>query len=251
MPQTNQIKPTNSEVVFEPLQKSNKLLPIIITVLATAIVVGMAMYFIMTKMASNRQRDLDGEISKLQQKVNQLTNTNTELAVSDNQINCGGDEIFIAKDLGIAFCYPKKFWRGEMVVKQIERKIYVGGLEDQSVEVFSKEKSDNLEEAIKKTFLRDYSKDDCWVDNNKFDYYGQKEDGSIKLPALTCPRIAQGRWFDDDIECNCPVGYTQANGIRYFYTQKDSGKFLFFDIGQYYIELENKKPWQDTIKFLD
>uniref|UniRef100_A0A7C4R5K1 Uncharacterized protein n=1 Tax=candidate division CPR3 bacterium TaxID=2268181 RepID=A0A7C4R5K1_UNCC3 len=51
----------------------------------------------------------------------------------------------------------------------------------------------------------------------------------------------------------CPVGYSLANGARYFMMDKNHpDRFFFFSIGQYGImldpnDMQNSKLWQETV----
>ncbi|MCG2686855.1 hypothetical protein L6278_01810, partial [Candidatus Parcubacteria bacterium] len=152
MNQTNQ-QPIQ-EPSFESKQNSNKLLlTIIISVLATLIIVGLAMYFVMAKVNSNNQENLQKQIQYLQQKIDVLENQEQvkidnsdidnvidevvqekqEEQVDEFEINCNSDQKFVSEKLGIAFCYPKIFATREVVVKEIGNKVYVDGLQGQSV----------------------------------------------------------------------------------------------------------------------
>lgn len=165
--------------------------------------------------------------------------------------DCGSDNEFVSQELGISFCYPDKYGAHDVAVKQKDQKVYVYWANEsfeqgQSVEVFEKNETDTLKMAIEKQFqLNNYQ--DCSVDESTLKH---NTDGSITVGALGFP----WDWESNGPPSNndqCPIGYGKTNGIRYFYTTANADKFLFFDIGQYGINLSDGRFWQDTIKFID
>lgn len=200
------------------------------------------------------------------EKVSQNTSPSPSVSVSpfivsSASIDCGSAGKFISENLGIAFCYAKQMYGKETDIKTVGNKVYVGGLDGQSVEVFQKDKNDTLEDAIKKTFLRGYSEKDCFVaksqksDQNPVSYISG---GYIMDEAIDYPEPTNSDSYFWENAKSCPAGYSRANGIRYFLMdEKHSDIFLFFDIGQYIIPVDASLstdrwvPWQNTIKFLD
>ncbi|MBU4360715.1 hypothetical protein KKA66_02590 [Patescibacteria group bacterium] len=91
MNQTNQ-QPIQ-EPSFESKQNSNKLLlTIIISVLATLIIVGLAMYFVMAKVNNNNQENLQKQIQYLQQKIDVLENQE-QVKIDNSDIDNVIDEV--------------------------------------------------------------------------------------------------------------------------------------------------------------
>jgi len=167
-------------------------------------------------------------------------------------IDCNSAKKFVSDELGIAFCYPEKLGERTVIVEQKGNKVYVDGISGQSVGVFQKDASDTLEQAIEKTFLKNYSKDKCFVENSytKPDFPASY----VFAPAIAYPRKSTDDPYWSGF-ANCPKGYTQANGVSYFMADKNHfDKFLYFSIGQYGIPIDPANPggkaWEDTIRFI-
>ncbi|KKT52959.1 MAG: hypothetical protein VE96_C0005G0048 [candidate division Kazan bacterium GW2011_GWA1_44_22] len=127
---------------------------------------------------------------------------------------------------------------------------------EQSVEVFDKDPKDNLVSAIRKKFLADISRDDCKVmvlSLKKPNYFSYNiETAEIQYgfaPVISSdPRISGSP---------CPSGYTQVDGVKYFWMDRNHpDRFFFFNIGQYSIFAEDPSlspsrsskhlGWEDT-----
>lgn len=170
-----------------------------------------------------------------------------------------GVKTFTSDNLGISFLYLEQPDDGATVaVKEIDNKIYVYPNviqpdQGQYVEVFTKEPSDSLAEAINQIILTGYSKTDCWAESVSTNPSG----GQTAPPAnYIFARVTFPRSDQDDMESinqkaqKCPQPYAAWGGIAYFLMdQNHSDKFVFFSIGQYAIAGDKNNTWQDTIKF--
>lgn len=185
--------------------------------------------------------------------INQ-TNQNEEQSSNPNL------KTYTSKTLGITFTYLGKQDTTEITTKELGNKVCVTYdpqdntcSKGQFVEVFNKEKTQTLADAIKKQFLSNYSEKDCFVKTNLTFSPNSNlaiknyEKAEIGFPASSDPN--DPGWQNAD---KCPAVYTTTNGIAYFLMDKNHpDKFLFFSIGQYPITSENNKLWQETLTFLD
>lgn len=117
----------------------------------------------------------------------------------------------------------------------------------QYVEVFTKNPSDSLTEAIKKQLLAGISETDCFVKiltDPKLPVDFSKATISYPVPTGSQdPAFTFGE--------KCPQNYRESNGISYFLADKNHpDKFVFLSIGQYAIPAQTGSTslnWQDTI----
>lgn len=189
--------------------------------------------------------------------------TNKQVVVSE-PTGTTNQKIYVSPKLGISFMYPLVSGGQDIEVKEEGNKIYIYYKKDnmqpsngQFVEVFSKDISDSLEQAIQKRFLTNISPTDCYVEDVKpvipADGSGGSFPESYQFKTIGFPIVENGTdpWFLKSSKC--PSGYAKTNGIRYFLGDTQHPKtFVFFSIGQYAIMDEaTKTPWQNTIKFLD
>lgn len=114
----------------------------------------------------------------------------------------------------------------------------------QSVESFTKDPNQTLEQAITKQFLAGIASNTCFVTKLDSKQAGI-ETAIIDYPVptdATEPFFTYGE--------ACPVDYSKTNGMRYFYYDPQfPDRYFFFDIGQYGIPAYNDKAdvsWQDT-----
>lgn len=145
-----------------------------------------------------------------------------------------GTKLYYSQKLGIGFTYLQDPV-SPVTVTETGNKIYVHGSkrspdQGQSLEVFTKNPSLSLQEAIGAKFLNGYSPKDCFV---KID-----EPNAIGLPNYIATVISFPRSEDQNApwwqNSKCPENYSETNGQQYFLMNKDvPDRFLFVRIGQY------------------
>lgn len=199
---------------------------------------------------------------------------NCNIKTGENKCNCPedcGDKIntsdwqtYQNEEYGFEVKYPKD----NIKIKQIDDTFYIaysnfGDITEQGqfVRIFTKNNKDSLKQAIEKKFLENYSKEDCFLlenkDLNKYleNKYDKYPESYILMPAISYPKDKYSEsqnnpWFN-----KCPRVYSQSNGISYFLMDNNHpDKFVFFSIGQYSISapLEDVEIfWQDTFRFID
>ncbi len=110
---------------------------------------------------------------------------------------------------------------------------------DQSIEVFVKDSSQSITEAIEEQFLKDYDSSECFAvlyddPGNPF-YDSERIEMGYQMAAISYPKPesndqASPSWKNS---INCPQDYAEANGVRYFLTNDTHPEtLLFVDIGQ-------------------
>src|SRR3989344_1064617 len=163
--------------------------------------------------------------------------------------------------LGISFTYsPKQVSNSDwtITVKESGNKICVtydvndvNCLKGQYVQVFQKSITDSLKNAIKKQFLTNYSLNDCFILSQN-PYSGFSYPASYKTAIISFPKSSDPNalpWANAE---KCPPSYTATNGLAYFLEDiLHPSKMLFFSIGQYSIESDDNKSWEQTVKVLN
>jgi len=139
-----------------------------------------------------------------------------------------GTKVYYSENLGVGFTYLPYSAEQTPTITEAENKI---SLEDQSIEVFTKDPSLSLEEAIKSKFLQGFNESECFVKN----YEASEQElanyisAGISYPPTEDPNAPF--WQNSD---KCPESYSETNGIQYFLMNKDvPGKFVFVRVGQY------------------
>lgn len=173
---------------------------------------------------------------------------------SRNEIS--NNKTYTSPGLGITFQYLSKTPDENnypVEVKEVGNKVYVhvqanyskNYTNGQWLEVFSKDTSKSLEQSVKEKFLNGYSDSDCQIKLSSLQTF---ELAKIEVPIEQNDSLEtmSAKWD------KCPTPYTTTNGLSYFLMDpKRPSKFIYFSIGQYFIQSgENDIPWQDTIKFL-
>ncbi len=170
-----------------------------------------------------------------------------------------GWKLYKDEEYNISFQYPESETFGgktlKWLVKKVDNKIYLyadhmgSHTEGQYVEMFEKEEKDSLEQAIEKKFLSEHSKEECFVSKGKL-INSQYPESYDFVSGIDYDRKGQEPWEN---KYNCPVPYTNSNGVAYFIMDKDDpDRFAFFSIGQYGIPSANEGVdilWQDTFRF--
>lgn len=164
---------------------------------------------------------------------------------------------FSSADLGITFNYLEMQNGEKFAAKQVGSKVYVYQTkfpveQGQYVEVFSKDKADNLKTAIEKKFLVGYPPADCFVTIGKNPVTGQTVPATFVFAQITVPKSPSDGMEELSAKWGkCPSPYTATNGIAYFLMDTaHPDKFVFLSIGQYAIDAGSNLPWQSTLKFL-
>ncbi len=184
----------------------------------------------------------------------------------EEDTNIPGQKRFVSPKLALSFLYmpkPEQFTDSTTSVKEVEDKIYVymnqnsntttkdDYTKGQWIQVFPKDKSQTLEDAIKQKFLTNYSEKDCFVSSKitqskSVSYPSNYQTATISYPAPTDDSAPF--WANAD---KCPQTYSETNGLAFFLMDKNNtDRFAFISIGQYLIYGDKTQGWQDTIQFL-
>ncbi len=117
----------------------------------------------------------------------------------------------------------------------------------QSVAIFDKDKTETLSQAIERFFLKNISKEKCFVEK-----YSGKFAPNFEVAQIGYPEPTELNREPGEIPKECPPHYSKSNGIRYFLADKKIlDKFAFFNIGQYpIIGDDQNRTWQETFSFL-
>lgn len=142
-------------------------------------------------------------------------------------------KIYTSDKLGIRFRYDSKprdtF---EVTVTEQDSKIYLHGTSEQPqqgkvIEVFTKDPSVSLEEAIKRQFLANYSEKDCYVTSDSTSEPGVVV-AVIDYPPPSDPNAPF--WENSN---KCPEDYAKTNAVQYFMMDNDiKNKYIFLRLGQ-------------------
>lgn len=155
-----------------------------------------------------------------------------------------GTQLYYSEVLGVGFTY--KSFSDDYVPKITEsgNKIYVG--EYQSIEVFEKDPSVTLEQAIKDQILKGISDSRCFI---KVYEMGDDEVKNYISAAISYPG-EKGSTEPLFAQKNvCPTQYVETNGVRYFLMNKNvPTKFLFVEIGQDSMMSDGNLPVEGSLK---
>lgn len=163
-------------------------------------------------------------------------------------------KLFSSTNLGIQFYYNTA-QPEETAVKQIGDTVYVypstyaDPKNGQFVQVFTKDASDTLAQAITKRFLSGISTKDCFITPLALGDVNLTSTQSAAIIDWPSSLIDDNNPFGDNSKC--PKAYQKTNGQRYFLTDSQAPtKLLFFSIGQYAITVDNVHTWQSTLRFI-
>jgi len=162
---------------------------------------------------------------------------------------------FTSQKLGISFTYLVKQDKAdiqEITVSENGNKVCltydpndISCAKGQSVKVFEKGKDETLENAIKRLFLAGKDPNQCFVTTSTPKNYP----AGFKEAEITFPEDKEFDLEKMTLKSEyCSKDYARTNGMRYFLEDTNHPtKFLFFNIGQYAIDSDNGKTWQETI----
>lgn len=166
---------------------------------------------------------------------------------------------FTSRRLGISFQYLAQQNDQAIAAQEAGDKVYVyakNGMAPtagQYVQVYHKDPSQGLEDAIRQQVLQGYAAQECPVVRVQ-----QPEPGLTWPSGYIFARIEIPRSDNDTPETlqakagKCPQPYAALGGIAYFLEDtQHPDKFVFLSIGQYYIAGPNGQPWQASLRFLD
>lgn len=173
-----------------------------------------------------------------------------------------GQKRYTSSELGVTFLYLENQNDQTVAVKEEGDKVYVyikefitDGKKDnylggQWIEIFSKDPSQSLEDAIKEKFLTGYRESDCFVSpytsQSSSPYPSSFETAVISYPPPTDE--SEPFWVNSE---KCPAIYSKSNGMAYFLMDKNNpDRFAYLSIGQYAILSDTDSGWQNTVKFI-
>ena len=249
----------------EPVKKSK--MPIIISVtLSILIIAGLAGYIIFTGQTAKPQPTVSLPLptelpmpttNSIQPTIPVASSSPTAIvsqAVKPTMIPNPDGNTFSSNKIGISFYYANKTpadSTGTVKVQESGSIVYVyissGKPESgQSIERFPKSTTDTLSQAITKKFLTGIPTTDCFV---KLDPVKPKP--TVTKATISYPIPANADQPNFTYGEKCPDGYSESNGMAYFFEDSTyPDRFYFVSIGQYGIPAQNSKPdsmWQDTI----
>lgn len=182
---------------------------------------------------------------------------NNNLASTDEATNITGQKKYTSYHLGISFLYSSQNNDVTYKVKETANKIYLydaqfNSSQGQYLEMFSKDPSVTLPQALETQFLTGSFKDSCEITTASPYIYNK-----IYPQNYVTANIKVNGTYDDLEQLsqkldNCPEIYTASNGLSYFLMDTNHpNKFFFVSIGQYGISSGNKQDqgWQDTLQF--
>lgn len=221
---------------------------IVATVAGLLLVIGVVLAFMNRETSEPQPMDQNPNNSNSQNDTTQLSPT---------------AETFTSDRLGVTFTYePKPIETFEVVVTERDNKIYVHGTEEEpeqgkTIEVFSKDASLSLSDAIKLQFLKNIAVTDCFVE----DIARSPEDprpGSYIFAEISYPPPAtpDAPFWENSFKC--PQEYSKTNAVQYFMmNQEVPTKFIFVKLGQDSITTdgvvrdgESRYDWSSSIRIV-
>lgn len=171
-----------------------------------------------------------------------------------------GQKKYVSPQLGISFLYSVIDVidnKTEFTTKEMGNKVYIhppGSSYEtgQYIEVFKKDPNQTLEQAIKATFLENYSEEKCLVSVEQLSTIYPSSYTKARIEAVGYSNSTSMQEMSEKIK-ECPKIYTQSGGVAYFLMDENHpDKFVFFSIGNDTISSgTDDLTWQDTIEFLD
>jgi hypothetical protein len=206
--------------------------------------------------------------------------TTTEKVYSQEELNqifemdkkSPDTKLFYSERLGVGFTYVVD--QGDIDIREIKNKIYLVYLDNtndgssndpkdwvsQSLEVFTKDIKETLNQSVAKEFLAGADPKNCFIIEQK--------DSKVKFNPFITTEIGFPLPKDEEIGnepgfgvgSKCPPkaqDYAQTNAIQFFFTDRqESSQYGFLRIGQDsgaksgYINNSDKPFWENTIRFL-
>ena len=259
-----QVQPIENQTqVSKPASKSK--LPLILMIFLFIVVLFSGAYYLLNQSKNTNQQKQTSVVPTTAPSLTSIPSpTQTPTVNPSPQLTSSVDnpnlKTYISP-LGVSFTYsPKQVSNSDwtITVKESGNKICVtydvndvNCLKGQYVQVFQKSITDSLKNAIKKQFLTNYSLNDCFILSQN-PYSGFSYPASYKTAIISFPKSSDPNalpWANAE---KCPPSYTATNGLAYFLEDiLHPSKMLFFSIGQYSIESDNNKSWEQTIKVLN
>ncbi len=172
---------------------------------------------------------------------------------------------FKSEKLGIQFTYESRpFPNVEVTTTEVGNKVYLHTTKEKpeqgkSIEVFTKDPKLTFKQAIEQMFLKNYSPQNCYVEEVPQDPLDARPDNymfaGISYPAPTEPGAPF--WQNGN---KCPQPYSKTNAVQYFMYNPDvPNKFTFLTLGQDSITTDGVVPaagqnpadWSGSIRIVN
>ncbi len=181
-----------------------------------------------------------------------------------------GTKLFYSDKLGVGFTYAPRKDFPELTpdtVTEIDNIIYLSEKESAtpsklkegyglSLEVFTKDPKDTLDQAVTKEFLAGADSKNCFIVSQKDSKIPYAKNGPFVISEIGYPPSEDSAIVGD----KCPLKaqpYAQTNAAQFFFAEKkDSSQYGFLGLGQGAftadsgINGDNVGSWTDTIRFL-
>jgi len=240
-------------------ENSNKLfLTIVLTIFLITLAGGVGYLFYQNQQLKNQAYRITAEdTSSSEVTPTPSTQPTTPPVPYTESTTTPGQKKYVNPELGISFLYLSSSQGTNFKTKELGNKVYLhNSTHDydtgQYVEVFEKEVSQTLKQAIEETLLEGYSEEKCLASLGELSasYPASYTKAIIKIAGD--PSTMSMEEMSEKV-AECPKIYTQFGGSAYFLMDNNhADKFVFFSIGQYHILAETEDiAWQDTIEFLD
>lgn len=166
-------------------------------------------------------------------------------------------EIYKSEKLGVSFSYfqttDEKF---QIKIKEIDNKIYLYTRDDYTkgkyIEVWDKNPTQTLNDAIQSKFLKNYSENNCIVkDTERERKYGIYNPDNL-YSSIVAVGVEKTNNFSDaqKLISLCPTPYTHSNFVSYFVMNKEiPNKFAFVNLGHDNFSSYPELSWDMTINF--
>jgi|GEM_PF-643574 len=181
-----------------------------------------------------------------------------------------GTKLFYSPKLGVGFTYAPRKDFPELTpdtVTEIDNIIYLSEKESAtpsklkegyglSLEVFTKDPKDTLDQAVTKEFLAGADSKNCFIVSQKDSKIPYAKNGPFVISQISYPPSEDSVIAGD----KCPLKaqpYAQTNAAQFFFAEKkDSSQYGFLGLGQGAVTADSGingddvGSWTDTIRFL-